>query len=364
MPTSVTYDFAARQRRARQEFDRHRADALLVTHLPNVRYLCGFTGSAGALLLAERRCIFLTDGRYREQARGEVSSASVVISRGALIDAAAQQLQKLRVRSVAIESDHMTVGLRDRLARQLGPGVRLRAVSGLVEQLRMIKDAAELQAIRNAVQLGCELFEPMLSLIRPGVAETDISAELEHAAHRAGAEGMSFETIVASGTRSALPHGRASAQAVPRNGFVVLDFGVILAGYCSDMTRTVHVGKAPARARQMYETLREAQQAARESVRPGVTAGEVDRAARSLLRRAGYGRFFSHSTGHGVGLEIHEAPRVARGQPDVLAPGMVITIEPGIYIAGQGGVRIEGMVAITDSGHELLTCTRRELITL
>ena len=175
---------------------------------------------------------------------------------------------------------------------------------------------------------------------------------------------MSFETIVASGARSALPHGRASSQSVPSGGFVVLDFGVILAGYCSDMTRTVHVGNPPSKARQMYESLREAQQAAREAVRPGVTAGEVDLAARSLLRKAGYGRFFTHSTGHGVGLEIHEAPRVARGQADVLEPGMVITIEPGIYIPGQGGARIEDMVAVTDSGHELLTSTRRELITL
>jgi Xaa-Pro aminopeptidase len=363
MRSTVAYDYRARQHRAEDRLESHRAEALLVTHLPNVRYLCGFTGSAGALLLARGKRFFFTDGRYREQAGIEVQSAKIVIHRVPLMDAVAQKVARVRLRSLAIESEHLTVAVRDRLARQL-KAVRLRSVSGLVERLRMIKDAAELQAIFNAVQLGCWLFDGMLSRIRPGIAENDISAELEYAARRAGADGMSFETIVASGLRSALPHGRASSQAVPRSGFVVLDFGVILAGYCSDMTRTVHVGKPPAPARQMYDTLREAQQAAREAVRPGVTAGDVDRAARSLLRRAGYGRFFTHSTGHGVGLEIHEAPRVARSQPDVLEPGMVITIEPGIYMPGQGGVRIEDMVAVTETGHELLTSTRRELITL
>jgi Xaa-Pro aminopeptidase len=359
----VPYDYRARQRRAEDALSARRAEALLVTHLPNVRYLCGFTGSAGALLITAGKRIFITDGRYREQARNEVQNARVVIHRVPLIDEIAQQVKKLRARSLAVESDHMTVATRDRLAQQLR-GVKLRGDDALVEKLRMIKDAVELQAIRNAVQLADRLFDPLISHVDPGIPETEIAAELEHAARCAGAEGMSFETIVASGPRSALPHGRASSQRVPRNGFVVLDFGVILAGYCSDMTRTVHLGKPSARERHVYETLREAQQAAREAVRPGVTAGNVDRAARSLLRKAGYGRFFTHSTGHGVGLEIHERPRVARGQPDVLAPGMVITIEPGIYIPEQGGVRIEDMVAVTDTGHELLTSTRRELITL
>ena len=363
MTTTVPYDYRARQKLAEETLDSHRAEGLLVTHLPNVRYLCGFTGSAGALLIARGKRFFLTDGRYREQAGSEVQNAKIVITRLALLDGVAEQVKKLRLRSLAIESDHMTVAARDRLARQVG-GAKLRSVNGLVEKLRLIKDAAELQAIRNAVQLACGLFDDMVSGIRPGVAETDISAELEYSARRAGADGMSFETIVASGTRSALPHGRASSQPVSSSGFVVLDFGVILAGYCSDMTRTVHVGKPSSQAREMYESLREAQQAAREAVRPGVTAGEVDLAARSLLRKAGYGRFFTHSTGHGVGLEIHEAPRVARGQSDVLEPGMVITIEPGIYMPGQGGARIEDMVAVTDTGHELLTSTRRELITL
>jgi Xaa-Pro aminopeptidase len=175
---------------------------------------------------------------------------------------------------------------------------------------------------------------------------------------------MSFETIIASGERAALPHGRASEALIPDRGFVVCDFGVILAGYCSDMTRTVFVGAMPKAAKELYGAVREAQQAACDAVRPGVTAGEIDGAARKLLKRSGFGRYFSHSTGHGVGLEIHEAPRIAAGQTETLRPGMVITIEPGAYIPKQWGVRIEDMVVVTERGCEVLTPTTKELITL
>jgi Xaa-Pro aminopeptidase len=196
------------------------------------------------------------------------------------------------------------------------------------------------------------------------VAEAEVAAQLEYQARKRGAEGMSFPTIVASGRRSALPHGVASREGVPARGFVILDFGVILAGYCSDMTRTVHVGKISPKAREMYEAVLAAQQAGIEAVRPGVPVGQVDRAARAVLRRAGLDRYFTHSTGHGVGLEIHEQPRVARGQTEVLKPGMVITIEPGVYIPGSGGVRIEDMVVVTATGCEVLTPTRKDLITI
>src|SRR5207245_111100 len=170
-------------------------------------------------------------------------------------------------------------------------------------------------------------------------SENLVAGEMEMQARRAGAEKMSFDTIVAAGLRSALPHGRASSQAVPANGFIILDWGVILAGYCSDMTRTVHVGAVSAAHHKMYQAVREAQQASVEAVRPGTTCGEVDRAGRELLKKAGYGSYFTHSTGHGVGLEVHEAPRLARDQTQMLTPGMVVTIEPGIYIPGAGGVR-------------------------
>jgi Xaa-Pro aminopeptidase len=212
--------------------------------------------------------------------------------------------------------------------------------------------------------LGSSLFDVALNAIRPGVKETDIAAEIEYAARRAGAEGMSFETIIASGVRSALPHGRASTAEIPVNGFVVCDFGIILAGYCSDMTRTVHVGRPSDEQRKMYEAVREAQQAATDRVCPGARASQVDRAARQVLGRRGLGRYFRHSTGHGVGLEIHEAPRIAAVQTEVLGAGMVITIEPGVYIPDVGGVRIEDIVVVTEGGCEVLTPTSKELIVI
>jgi Xaa-Pro aminopeptidase len=228
----------------------------------------------------------------------------------------------------------------------------------------MIKDKDEIGRIRAAVKLGVDLFDVALRTIRPSVKETKVAAEMEFAARVAGAEAMSFETIIASGERSALPHGRASQAVVPDQGFVVCDFGVILAGYCSDMTRTVHVGCPTAVERDVYEAVREAQQAASRAVRPGVTVSEVDRAARKLLQQKRLGKYFTHSTGHGVGLEIHEPPRIAATEKETLLPGMVITIEPGVYIAGRHGVRIEDMVLVTEHGAEVLTPTSKELVIL
>jgi Xaa-Pro aminopeptidase len=218
------------------------------------------------------------------------------------------------------------------------------------------------------VQLGATLFDRALEVLRPGTKETEVAAEMEYSARRAGAEAMSFPTIVASGARSALPHGRATEQAIAPGAFVVCDFGVILGGYCSDQTRTVWVGAASTAfaknedARRAYESVKEAQEAAIAAVRPGVRVAEVDAAARKVLRKAGMGRYFTHSTGHGVGLEIHETPRVAAGQEEILQQGMVITIEPGIYFPGKWGVRIEDMVAVNESGCEVLTPTSKDFL--
>ena len=342
------------------ELERRKLDALLVTHLPNIRYLCGFTGSAG-VLLAGPRPVFFTDGRYTSQAHQEVKGARVVTSRVSVLTAVAEMMRVRKLGRVGIEAEHMTIAMRSQLKR-LVDGVRLVESRGAVEQLRLTKDADEIALIREAVLLGSRLLKPMLRTIRPGVLETEIAAKLEYAARRAGAEMMSFETIVASGVRSSFPHGVAARHAVPSRGFVVLDYGVILTGYCSDMTRTVHVGRAGERERACYQAVLEAQLAAVEAVKPGVTAGEVDEAARSTLKRARLAKYFTHSTGHGVGLEIHEAPRVAARQQQVLHPGMVITIEPGVYIPGKYGVRIEDMVLVTGRGHETLTPSPKELI--
>jgi Xaa-Pro aminopeptidase len=231
-------------------------------------------------------------------------------------------------------------------------------------QIRVVKHSEEIGLIRDACHLGAELFRQVLTTIRAGVTEAQVAGKLEFEARMAGAEQMSFPTIIASGERSALPHGRASKERIPPRGFVVCDFGVILAGYCSDMTRTVHVGEPESRAREVYEAVRDAQQAAVDAVKPGVVVGEVDQAARKLLKKRSLDKFFSHSTGHGVGLEIHEAPRVAANQKEVLRPGMVITIEPGVYMPGKWGVRIEDTVVVTETGCEILTPCSKELITL
>jgi len=216
----------------------------------------------------------------------------------------------------------------------------------------------------QAALAGCKLFEHMLGFIRAGLTELDVAAELEHQARLLGAEGMSFETIVASGQRSALAHGRATATPLPRKGFLTLDFGIILGGYCSDMTRTVHLGKPGAKERAAYEAVLEAQQAGVQAVRAGAVCGDVDEAARSVLRKAGLAEAFSHSTGHGVGLEIHESPRIGAGQKNRLLAGMVVTIEPGIYLDGEFGIRIEDMVAVTRGGGQVLTPAPKALIEL
>jgi Xaa-Pro aminopeptidase len=361
-------NYAARQQKLALQLRRSGVEALLITHLPNIRYLCGFSGSAGALLfnaVAPRpRVIFYTDGRYIQQAADQVQGAKVVIGRKAPLLEASGRLRSVRLRSLGFESDHLSYDDYTRLAQAVPRKTRLKRTVGLVEELRSVKDGEEIEQVRAAVLLGASLFPAALSTITCGVTENEVAGELELQARRAGAEGMSFDTIVAAGPRSALPHGRASAQAIPASGFIIVDYGVILAGYCSDMTRTVHVGRASKAHRQMYQAVREAQLASIEAVRPGVRAGEVDEAGRTVLKKAGYGAYFTHSTGHGVGIEVHERPRLAKGQTQRLVPGMVITIEPGIYIPAEGGVRIEDMVLVTESGREVLTPTTKDLIEL
>lgn len=359
-------DYLGRQERLREALRSSRLDSLLVTHLPNVRYLCGFTGSAGVLLVSGEKSAFFTDGRYTEQAREQVEGARVFIQKKSPLAAVAAHLgrtpRESRSRSpvLGIEGQHMTVEARRSLAEMLPRHARLREAPALVERARMVKDAEEIERIRAAVALGAELYDHGLAAIGPGAREVEVAAKMEYAARTAGAEGMSFETIVAAGTRSALPHARASQALIEPGGFVVCDFGVILHGYCSDRTRTVYVGAATSEARRVYAAVLESQLAAIAAVSPGVGVGKVDRAARKLLQQKGLAKYFTHSTGHGVGLEIHEAPRLAHGQQEILRPGMVITVEPGVYLPGQWGVRIEDMVVVTERGCEVLTPTQKE----
>ncbi len=359
-------DFQSRQEKLREHLATTRFDALLVSHLPNIRYLCGFTGSAGLLIVEQAQSVFFTDVRYDTQAHEEVKAAKVIVAPKSILQALADWFGHRRRRSrpwvIGIESEHFTIAEKKRLARLHPSNISLRDAPATVERFRLIKDEEEIGLIRDAVKLGAKLFQRALQVIRPGVKEVEVAAEMEFAARKAGAEGMSFETIIASGARSALPHGRASEEAIRPGGFVVCDFGVILSGYCSDQTRTVWVGSVSEDARRVYQAVKESQQAALDVIKPGVSVSEVDEAARKVLEKAGLAKHFTHSTGHGVGLEIHEAPRVASGQKEVLKPGMVITVEPGVYFPGKWGVRIEDMVAVTQSGCEVLTPTSKDWI--
>jgi Xaa-Pro aminopeptidase len=342
---------------------------LLVAHLPDIRYLCGFTGSSAALAVTRRRARLFTDGRYTTQAAEEVRGAGVGIVTGPPAIAAIEWLRaQPGVEAAAFDPGATTVAELSRWKASLPYRVRKRFLSELAEPLvmplRMVKDHDELATMAEAALVGCRLFEHILGFIRTGLREIDVAAELEYKARQLGAEGMSFETIVASGERSALPHGRATSTVLPRKGFLTLDFGIILNGYSSDMTRTVYLGVPTAKERDVYEAVLEAQESGVGAVRGGAICGDVDEAARAVLRKAGLAEAFTHSSGHGVGLEIHEPPRIGAGQETKMLPGMVVTIEPGVYLAGQFGIRIEDMVAVTRSGGQVLTPAPKALIQL
>jgi Xaa-Pro aminopeptidase len=353
----------------RRKLTRAGLPGLLVTHLPDIRYLCGFTGSSAALAVTRRSTRLFTDGRYTAQASEEVQAARVHIISGPPAVAAVQWLAAQPAletagfdptRTTVAELSHWKSALPYRLRR----GFLSALPAAFVEPLRRLKDDDELAVMKEAALIGCRLFDHILNSLQPGVPEIEVAAELEHQARMLGAEGMSFDTIVASGPRSALPHGHATLQPLPRRGFVTLDFGIILKGYCSDMTRTVFLGKPKFEERNAYQAVLEAQQAGVAAVTSGASCGEVDEAARSVLRKEGLGEAFSHSTGHGVGLEIHEQPRIGVGQATRLQTGMVVTIEPGIYLPGRYGVRIEDMVAVTRTGGQVLTPAPKALIEL
>lgn len=337
-------------------------DSLIVTHPANWFYLTGFTGESGALVVERDRATLVTDGRFTVQAKEEARGIRVVLQEGGLCPALGEWLRKRGLRRVGFDPFQLSLGQWNAVRKAAGAKCRTIEAGGIPEGLRRRKDAQELAQMRKACVLVGEVFESVLELVRPGVREGELAAELEYQMHRRGANGPSFETIVASGKRSALPHARPTAKKLRKNELVVLDLGVILGHYCSDMTRTVYLGRAPRRIREWYQAVREAQAAGVAAVGAGITCGEVDSAAREVLKTAGLEEHFVHSTGHGLGLEVHEEPRVARGQQVRLQAGNVITIEPGVYVEGVGGIRIEDDVAVRATGNEVLTRVKRDLI--
>ncbi len=338
-------------------------DALLVTSAINRRYLSGFTGSSGALLITADRAILFSDFRYRTQAPQEAAAFEFREHGAQLVDAIKQATDELKIQRLAFEAHEMNVTTYDRYRGALGDGL-LTPAGEWVERLRMVKDAGELAIIREAAELADRTFAHICGLLKPGIRELDVALEIEFFMRHHGATSSSFDTIVASGERSALPHGVASERTLKSGEFVKMDYGAYYKGYCSDITRTVMLGQPTQKHEEIYQIVLEAQLAALDGIKPGMTGIEADAIARNIIASHGYGDHFGHGTGHGIGMEIHESPRLGKTGELVLEPGMVVTVEPGIYIPDFGGVRIEDDIVITDSGIEILTQAPKKFIVI
>ncbi len=338
-------------------------DVLLVALSPNLRYLCGFTGSNGWLLLSPQRAILFTDPRYTIQAHQEAPGCEVRIAKGPMIPAVASAIVRFRWRRIGYEPARITCDAFEALEKRLPSRASLSPVDGGVESLRMIKSPAELALIRRSVLTNSRAFEQAAARLRPGMTESALAAEIEYRMRRLGAEKPSFETIVAAGVRTALPHAQPTAAEIRPGSLVLVDMGAQQDGYCSDMTRMLFLGTPTARVKRAYRAVLEAQLAAIDAVRPGASTARVDAAARKVLKSYGLEAAFVHSTGHGLGLEIHEPPRIGRRDKGRLAAGMAITtIEvSGVYLEDFGGIRIEDTVVVTESGCEILTPTSKDL---
>jgi Xaa-Pro aminopeptidase len=339
-------------------------DAMIINDLSYIRYLCGFTGTAGLLIISGKGADFFTDFRYAEQARRQVKGARVTIVKREPI-AALKDFPRFNVKNkkYAFCSACLTVAQKEKLQQSL-PDSLLIAADAIVSELGWIKEPAEIASIQKAVDIADVAFERLLDKVKPGVREKELAAELEYQMALLGSEKPAFETIVASGFRSAMPHGVASQKKLKKGDFVTFDFGATVNGYVSDITRTVVLGKPTAKQKRIYDIVLKAQNAALRKVRAGVAAKSVDAAARKVIEKAGFGKNFGHGTGHGIGFCVHMGPRVSSPSEDKLMVNNVITIEPGIYITGWGGVRIEDDVVVTRSGARVLNKAPKNLLVL
>lgn len=356
----------SRLEQARAELARRDLDAMIVTQPENRAYLSGFTGTDATLLITAAAAHLATDARYIEQAAAQAPEFRVHRVSGGLtsnLKLLATLLQEAGARRVGFESDTVSYQLFQAYSTAF-TGIEVAPAAGLVEKLREIKEPAEVEAIRRAAAVTDAAFAHALELLRPGLKESELALELEFFMRRQGAIRAAFDFIVASGPRSSMPHGVASDRVIGASELVTLDIGCVVDGYCSDMTRTVMVGRPDDKQREIYAIVLEAQQRGVAAVRPGITGRELDAVCRSYIESKGYGEAFGHSTGHGVGRYIHEDPRISISGESELLPGHVITIEPGIYLPGWGGVRVEDLVLVTDTGGESLSQSPRGLIIL
>jgi Xaa-Pro aminopeptidase len=340
---------------------RQQLEGMVVTGLPNVRYLCGYSGSSGLLWVSLRETVFFTDFRYQEQAKREVRAGRTVIIKNALLDDLLQLPSIGRARRIGYESGRLLCSQLERIARDISLQ-RLKPTAGLVEAVRQTKDQGELAKIGRAAAIADRAFSAIVKFIKPGLTERAVANQLDYYLRKFGADKPSFDSIVASGPNGALPHAQPGDRRLRRGDFLVLDFGARHQGYCSDMTRTVCLGKPTARHIEIYRLVQQAQTSGLKAVRPGVKGKTADAAARQVIEEAGYGKYFGHGLGHGVGLEVHEGPRLGKTSEDLLQPGHVVTVEPGVYLPGWGGVRIEDLVAVTGKGCRIFSNSTKKLI--
>ncbi len=354
--------FAQRREKIRRRLRKNKVDALLVTNFTNVGYLTGFTGDDSYLLITGKSDVVLSDERYTTQLEEECPDLELNI-RGPgkkMLPTISRLLSSVKAKQLAIEANSMTVALHGSL-QEAAPKCELMAADGWVEKLRAVKDRDEIARTRVACDQARRAFEVVRASLTPEMTELQVAADLEYQARRFGGKGLSFPAIVAVGARAALPHASPTTQRIGSADFTLIDWGVNEGLYVSDLTRVLVTGKILPKLRKVYGVVLKAQMAAIESIRPGVTCKAVDQTARSIIESAGYGKRFGHGLGHGTGLEVHEAPRLTRGQSTVLVPGMIVTVEPGIYLPGWGGVRIEDDVLVTRTGYEVLTSVPKEL---
>ncbi|MDI6716042.1 MAG: Xaa-Pro peptidase family protein [Actinomycetota bacterium] len=360
-------DYKRRLERLRRRIEAAKIDALMVSEPNNIFYLSGssggYTGARVRLLIDSSESILVIDRRYYEETIRSAFADKIIPWTKSSFEELVGLVKGAAYQSLGFEASHITVKQFERLKREF-EGIKLVGTSGLVEPLREVKDAYEIQKITKAAEIGDAAFQYILDFIKPGVTEIDISIELDYFMRKNGSEKSSFETIVASGVNSAVPHATPSGKKIEVGDFVKMDFGAVVGGYHSDMTRTVVVGKASKKQKQIYSLVKEAQETALSKVAPKVECQELDSIARELVGKKGYGEAFVHNLGHGVGLEVHEAPVLGKGSKDVLKSNMVITIEPGIYISNLGGVRIEDLVLVTKAGYKVLTHSTKELVVL
>lgn len=339
-------------------------DALIITNMPQVRYLTGFSGSSGVLVLTPKSADFVTDFRYSDQAKAQVRGAAVTISSGdsfsTIKDQSTLTSKNLRV---GFSGEFVSVSMQERMAKQL-PHALLVNADAVLADLGWVKDAEEIGNIKKAAAIADVAFERILNIVRPGVTEKDLAAELEYQMLMLGSETPAFETIVASGYRSAMPHGVASSKKVEKGDFVTFDFGATVNGSVCDITRTVVVGKATERQKKIYNIVLKAQVAGCKKIRAGVPGKAVDDVCRQIITKAGFGKNFGHGTGHGIGIFIHMGPRLSQLSKDKLLPNNVVTVEPGIYISGWGGVRIEDDVIVTAKGGQVINRAEKKLLEL